>query len=121
MTKFFLDANIPYSALQLFKQLNLEAVHARDVGLSRSSDKEIMDYAVNIKGVLVTKDLEFANIRIFPIRMHYGIIVLRLPPFFKAFQFVNVLKTFLVSIDVNTLEKSIAIVKLGGYRLRKIE
>ncbi len=30
--KFFLDANIPYSALQVFEELKLEATHARDVG-----------------------------------------------------------------------------------------
>lgn len=117
--KFFLDANIPYSALEIFTELNLEAEHARNVGLSRASDKEIMDYAIKNNSILVTKDLEFANIRIFPIAMHYGIIILRLPSFFKAFEFVNILKTFLISIDLNSLEKSIAIVKLGRYRIRR--
>ena len=62
--KFFLDANIPYSALEVFKELNLESLHARDAGLSRADDKEIIDYAIKNNSVLVTKDLEFANIKV---------------------------------------------------------
>lgn len=119
--KFFLDANMPYSALEVFEELGLEAKHARDVGLGRASDEEIMAYAVNNRSILVTKDLGFANIIRFPLESHYGVVVLRLPSFFKAFQFVNVLREFLNSIDVKVLEKSIAIVKLGKYRIRKFK
>ena len=39
--KFFLDTNIPYSALVVFEELKLESTHARDVGLSRAGDREI--------------------------------------------------------------------------------
>lgn len=117
--RFFLDANIPHSALEVFKELNLESSHARDVGLGRADDKEIMAYAIKNSSILVTKDLEFANIVIFPVELHYGIIVMRLPPFFKASQFVNVLRDFLKSINVKDLKKSIAIVKVGRFRIRK--
>lgn len=117
--KFFLDTNIPYSALKVFEELNLEAVHARDVGLSRAADREIMNYAVKNKSILVTKDLGFANIILFPVESHYGVVVLRLPSFFKAYQFVNVLRDFLNSVDAKLLEKAIAIIKLGRYRIRK--
>ncbi len=118
--KFLLDANIPYSALGVFKEHNLEAIHARDANLTRASDKEVMVFTIKNKIILVTKDLGFANITIFPIDMHYGIVVLRLPYFFKAAQFVNVLRDFLNSVDVTYLEKAITIVKLGRYRIRKI-
>lgn len=49
--------NIPHSALDVFEELNLEAIHARDIGLSRASDDEIMKYAVENKSILVTKDM----------------------------------------------------------------
>ena len=58
--RFFLDTNIPYSALEIFEGLKLESAHARDVGLSRASDKEISDYAMKRDSILITKDLEFA-------------------------------------------------------------
>ncbi len=117
--KFFLDTNIPYSALKMFKELNLEAVHARDVGLARTDDKEISNYAKKNGSILVTKDLEFANVKMFPFGSHEGLIVMRLPTFFKASQFVNVLRDFLASISINDLNKSVAIVKPGKYRIRK--
>lgn len=117
--KFFLDTNIPYSALRIFEELNIESAHARDVGLSRADDIEIINYAVKNDSILVTKDLELANITIFPIGSHHGVVVLRLPSFFKASQFVNVLKDFLSSINIKDLKKAIAIVKVGRYRIRK--
>ena len=117
--KFFLDANIPYSTLEIFEELKLECEHARDAGLSRASDMEIMKYAIKNHSILVTKDLDFANIKIFPVQSHYGIVILRLPPFFKAQQFVNVLRNFLNSIDIKNLKRSIAIIKIGRYRIRK--
>lgn len=118
--KFFLDTNIPYSTLKAFENLNLEAVHARDIGLSQANDKEIFEFAVKNKSILVAKDLEFANPRLFPRKTHYGIIVMRLPYFFNASQFIAVLRNFLNSVEIDSLEKAVTIVKLGGYRIRKL-
>lgn len=118
--KFFLDTNIPYSALEIFEELKLEAVHSRDAGLSKADDKEIMNYAVKNERILVTKDLGFSNTTIFPPESHHGLVVLRFPSFFKASQFVKSLKDFLISINVNDIEKAIVIVKLGRYRIRKL-
>lgn len=118
--KFFLDANIPYSALKIFEELNLESVHAKDSGLSRADDIEIMDYAIKNNYILVTKDLEFANVMMFPIALHHGVVVVRLPYFFKAAQFVKVLSDFLGSIDPHDLKNAITIVKVGRYRIRRL-
>lgn len=107
--------------MEVFKELNLESLHARDVELSRADDKPIFDYVVKNNSILVTKDLEFANPMLFSVDLYDGIIIVRLPSFFKAFQFVNVLKDFLKSINVKDLKKSIAIVKVGRYRIRKFE
>ena len=93
--KFFLDANIPYSALNIFKEFDLQAEHAKDIGLSKASDKEIIRYAIKTNSILVTKDLDFANILFYPPKSHHGIVVLRLPFYFKAYQFVNAIKEFL--------------------------
>ncbi len=115
-----MDSNIYYSTLDIFKELNLEALHARDVGLSRATDKEIIDYAIMNKLVLITKDLEFANRKVFSLEDSQGIILLRLPFFFKVEQVKKVLKDFLTSIKLKDIEKSLIIIKLGRYRIRKI-
>ena len=118
--KFFLDANIPHSVLKVFEELEMKAEHARDAGLSNATDKEIFEYAVKNRRILVTKDLEFANITTFPAGSHHGIVIMRLPHFFKAQQVANALKDFLTSINSKDLEKALAIVKLGKYRIRKL-
>lgn len=84
-------------------------------------NKEIAEYAAKNKSILITKDLEFANRAIFPAGSHYGVIVLRLPTNFKAPQVISVLTDFLRSIDTKELEKAITIVKLGRYRIRKLD
>ncbi len=117
--KFFLDANIPYSILGIFKELNLEAKHARDFGLSNAEDIEILKHSVQDNYILITKDLEFGNLKIFPIKPH-GLIILRLPHNFKANEMGNTLKGFLKSINLQDLKGSISIVKLGRYRIRKL-
>ncbi len=117
--KFFLDANMPYLNLRIFKELNLEAKHARDLGLSNAEDIEILKYSVQNNYILITKDLEFGNLKIFPMKPH-GLIILRLPHNFRADKMNNVLKGFLKSVNLQDLKGSISIVKLGKYRIRKL-
>ncbi len=116
---FFLDANMPYSVLKVFEELKLEAMHAKDVGLSQADDTKIMEYAIRTKSILVTKDLEFGNARLFP--KHFGIVILRLPYFYKASQITNSLKDFFNLISIKDLENSITVIKLGRYRIRKFD
>ncbi len=118
--RFFLDTNIPYSVLQVFNEFKLEAIHARNISLDNVTDNEIFEYVVKNKYVLVTKDLEFTNPKIFPIKLLKGLIILRLPFFFKADKQIKVLKEFLTSISIEDVTGCIAIIKLGSYRIRKI-
>lgn len=116
--KFFLDANMPYSSLVMIEELSFKVQHAKDVGLGKAPDKEIMNYAVKNRCVLITKDLEFGNTKIFPTKYQQGLIILRLPFYFISAKIVEVLKEFLSSINIADLEKALTIVKLGRYRIR---
>jgi predicted nuclease of predicted toxin-antitoxin system len=117
--KFLLDANIPYSALEIFREIDLEAIHVKNIGLGKSTDLEIMNNALENKSIIITKDLGFGNIKIFPPKSHQGVIILRLPFFFKASQITKELKNFLTSVNLEDLKESTTIVKLGRYRIRK--
>jgi predicted nuclease of predicted toxin-antitoxin system len=117
---FFLDANIPYAVLEMFKECKLEAVHARDVGMARAADKEIAAYATRERSILITKDLEFANRLLFPPESHFGVIIVRYPSTFTAARFAKALKEFIASVDATLLDGAATIVKLGTYRMRKL-
>ncbi len=120
--QFFLDANIPYRALEIIHEMNIKAIHARDAGLGMADDNEIFTFAVKNNFVLITKDLEFANRKLFP-HHHCGMIIIRLPFFFKSEQFCRILKDFLNTFNTfrkEDLQDTVAIVKAGHFRIRKL-
>ena len=119
--KFFLDANMPRSSLKLFEELGIGVIYSRDVGLGNVEDKEIFEYAIRNKCILVTKDLEFGDSHLFPLESILGVIILRLPYYFTASQISNCLKDFLSLIDLSELKGSITIVKLGRFRMRRLK
>ena len=118
--KFLIDANIPYSSLKMFEEMGLDAVHVRDAGLMRASDIEIFNYAIKNKFVILTKDIEFGDFNLFPLNLSCGVIIVRFPFYFTAYQFSENLKEILMSINLRELENSITIIKLGRIRIRKI-
>jgi predicted nuclease of predicted toxin-antitoxin system len=78
-----------------------------------------MQYAKNHQLILITKDLHFGNINVYPPELHHGIIVLRLPFFFSSNQISRVIVNFLKTIDKKDLENALTIVKIEGYRIKK--
>lgn len=64
-TKFLLDANLPYSLKEVFGN-EFPVFHVRDVGLFSAKDSEILAWAKKNNAVIVSKDLDFANILIVP-------------------------------------------------------
>lgn len=115
--KFLLDANIPHSAKLIFGK-NHQALHVRDIGLANASDERILKFASKINAVLITKDLDFANIILYPIKTHTGVIVLRVPAHFKAHSINNTLRQFLSSVKVEDLINAVTIIEPGRYRFR---
>ncbi|TSC73541.1 MAG: hypothetical protein G01um101470_20 [Parcubacteria group bacterium Gr01-1014_70] len=115
--KFILDANIPYSAKELFKR-PYEVVHVRDVGLTHAGDEEIIVYSLRERAIVITRDMDFANIILHPIESHAGAVVLRFPSFFTAKQIKKFLARFLLMVDIDLLLNSITIVEPSRYRIR---
>jgi len=116
--KFILDANMPYSAKKVFQQSD-RAIHVRDIGLADASDDEILERARQEDAVLVSRDLDFANIIVHPINTHAGAVVLRVPSQFTADDIKKVLKQFLSVVDRNSLSQSLTIVEPGQFRIRR--
>ena len=116
--RFFLDENIPYSSMHVFKRFG-QTSHVRDVGLVSAPDREIIEYASRHKAILVTKDIEFGNLLLYPMGSHSGVIVLRLPFYFTAEQINGVLSEFLSSVEAKKLVDAVTIVELGRYRMRR--
>ena len=116
--RFLLDANIPYSAKEAFPARHT-AIHVRDIGLHRAADEVVIGWAKRHRAVLVTRDLDFANILRFPPQRYAGIMVLRLPHFYEATRIKRVLGEFLFKAREADFRKSVIIVEDGRFRIRK--
>lgn len=117
--KIFLDSNIPYSSINIFKKFNHDVQHARNIGMANAVDNEILEYAIKHNQILVTKDLGFGNILDYPIKSHHGVVILRLPFYYTAKQINNALLEFLKSIEEDDIKNAVTIVEAGRYRIRK--
>lgn len=60
--RFLVDMNLSPAIADGLRSLRFDAVHVRDVGLGRASDEEIFRFAATERRIIVTADLDFADI-----------------------------------------------------------
>ena len=77
--RILLDANMPRSALAVPRRHGHDAEHVRDTGLGAAGDAEVAARARADGAVLVTRDLDFADVRNYPAAGTPGMLVLRVP------------------------------------------
>ena len=118
--EFLLDENLPLSFVELLQKAGFATGHVRLIGLQGASDFRIAEYAKNHKLVLITKDLEFGSLLLYPKGSHYGVLVLRLPQHFNKEQILRFLMNFLKSANTTILIQHIIVLEVGKYRLRKL-
>src|SRR3989344_9062456 len=118
--RFLLDENLPFSLSEFLEEKGFEVEHVKKIiSLRGSSDKKIAEYARKRESVLITKDVEFGSIILYPKTSHYGLIVLRLPYYYTAEQIVKTIKEFFDIIEVNELISARIVLELGKYRRRR--
>lgn len=59
--KFIIDAQPPPSLAAALREAGYDAVAVREIGLREAKDAAIWDYALQNKGVILTKDEDFAE------------------------------------------------------------
>lgn len=75
--RFKLDENLPRDAQVLLSDAGHDAQTVLEERLGGSADPEILDACLNEKRLLVTFDLDFSDIRLYPPASQNGIWVLR--------------------------------------------
>jgi predicted nuclease of predicted toxin-antitoxin system len=75
--KFKIDENLPKEAAEILRDGGFVAHTVADENLSGAEDEIVASTSWSEKRILVTLDLDFANIRAYPPGEHSGIIVLR--------------------------------------------
>ena len=76
--RFKLDENLPFQLKGLFKEYGHDAMTIHDQGMGGATDSDIASACLAEERILVTADLDFADIRAYPPGNHPGIVVFRL-------------------------------------------
>ncbi len=78
MTAFKVDENLPIDVAELLRQHGHDAMTVYEQHLGGHPDNDIASVCRAENRALITLDLDFSNIRVYPPHKHPGIIVLRL-------------------------------------------
>lgn len=117
--KILVDEDLPIAAAELLRSNGYEATHVQELGLKGSTDRKLFDIAQEQHALILSADLDFANLLQFPLGNHHGIIVLRFPDYFRRSEIVRLVSGFLDSADMQTLVGALVIVQPGSYRVRR--
>ena len=101
--RFLVDANLPLTAVPLLQRFGHQAEHVRSLGLA---DAVIAARAKAAGAILLTRDLDFADMRRYPPAEHAGLLVLRVREDVVAAEILRVLENFLRQTELP--------VQLGG-------
>ena len=114
-----MDANLPRSTVAMLESRGHAAEHAHEVGLGGAPDSQIAARALAGQAVLVTRDLDFADIRNYPPEQRGGIIVLRAPDDMIARDILSLLGRFLQEAElVAQVPRHLCILEPARVRFR---
>jgi predicted nuclease of predicted toxin-antitoxin system len=117
--RFLIDAILPRSAVALLVGFGHEVDFARDIGMASAPDEQIALRAKETSAVLLSRDLDFADIRRYPPSQYAGIVVLRLADDATAREIVAVIKRFFKEHQfLDALKGRLAIVESDRVRFR---
>jgi predicted nuclease of predicted toxin-antitoxin system len=117
--RFLIDANLPRASIAVLQRCGHQVEFARDIGLAAAPDEHVAVRAQQSGAALITRDLDFADIRQYPPDQYHGLVVLRLPDSAVAQEIVQVLERFVVEPGlIDQLAGRLAIVEMDRVRFR---
>jgi len=117
--RFLLDADMSRSSAAVLRNLGHDVSDVRDIGLGSASDDEIFERAQAEQRIIVTADLDFADVRVYPPGTHAGIIVFRLPDHFKTAEINRVLEMAVPQLEQADVNRTLVIIEAGTIRIRR--
>ncbi len=114
---FKIDENLPEEIAVLLRQAGYEAVSVEDQGLAGEPDNVIAGMCRAEGLVLVTLDLDFSNIQVYPPDRMAGIVVLRVSDQSKP-RLLETLEQTLPLLETEQIDRRLWIVEADRVRIR---
>jgi predicted nuclease of predicted toxin-antitoxin system len=118
MLKLLSDENIFPSTLGLLRCHGLDVNDIKEMKLCGINDKEVMELARREDRLLITLDMHFSNIFLFPPSECPGIIVVRVRPTIPS-KVDQAIKCFLQALHPEKVKNALTIVEENKFRIRK--
>lgn len=115
--RFKIDENLPIEVAELLREVGYDAITVGEQHLAGSDDSDIASICRQEKRVLVTLDMDFADIRAYPPEQFSGLIVLRLRWQDKP-RVLRVLRRLVPKFSIEPLEHCLWIVEENRVRIR---
>lgn len=116
--KFLADECIGLPVITLLRKSGYSIITAKEANLSGKSDFEILKWAIKEKRGLITEDMDFGNILLYPPKLHHGIILLRFRHSLEK-EIHAILSLVLTELKPDNFKQTLIIVDPDKYRLRK--
>jgi predicted nuclease of predicted toxin-antitoxin system len=118
--KFKIDENLPVEAAKIFLKLGYDADTIFAEGLKGSSDEELINVCKKEDRILVTLDLDFSDVRVYPPGSVPGIIILRIADQ-SADSTLSVLNKVILAVNKENPAGKLWIVDEKRIRIRESE
>ncbi len=116
--KFLIDADLPKSLVSFLQNFGYEVCDVRDTLRPDSSDEEIYHFAKEQSWVIITRDLDFANILVYSPEKNFAIIVFR-THLLSYKEMFELLKDFLEKTTETEILGSLVIIQRNRFRIRR--
>ena len=120
MARFVLDEDVPHSLAVSLRHAGHDASHIQEVGLKGAKDREVLDFAHSQRAALITADIDLADARALGGELHYGLVLLRMPPEMPARAVTMETIRLLERIGEEELRGSLLVLEPGRVRIRRI-
>lgn len=116
--KFKIDENLPVDIAEILKSFDHDAVTVIEQGLRSARDNTIINVCLEEERILITLDLDFADVCTYPPKQYAGIIVIRVN-IQEKYHIINTFKRVIPLIERGEIKQRLWIVEEWRVRIRE--
>lgn len=117
--RFLADQDVYQTTIDLVRGTGHEVLTAKEAGLHRASDEELLRAALEDKRILLTRDKDFGALVFVAVRRTSGVILLRLHPATVQVVHQELAKFLDLHKDIDLTDRFV-VVEPGRHRIRTI-
>jgi predicted nuclease of predicted toxin-antitoxin system len=103
--RFIADQDVYWLTIRVLREWGHEVTTARDLGMQKASDEDLLDKARALSKIFLTRDKDFGTLTFLKEKISTGIIFLRCSP---------------TNLDEEALKCYFSVVEPNRYRIRKL-